>query len=543
MDSNLGAYLVCSVLITFYAWDRFSTPASNRSSTRQALYWWGCAGYIVSALALFAVLSVLLQVGTWQTMLLGQAADKLSMDKSLPAPFIATLAMTTLLSSVPVLKQIDGWILSTFLDWAAIPAEVKRRAATMTPQNFHVTEQDVTALRDAYSDGSFADTVADHLCARCNDGMESQYRLTRILKLYDQIKKLSGDSGYTRFFSEAADEFAALERKVTIFLRRSDMSLTLAKRLRAMDARDARSTICDELMQERCNTFAEDCRDLFGGLVLFLARAVLRSEPSEKGIVDRLQRIGFSASVPMNLPMFPIDSLTVLAVLMFVYFMIVLRLPFVPNQPDGWFFTASKVTIARLVSIGLTVWLMQHYSLFRRLPGGPPRYFGYVVCGVIAAAGSAGVCLIFRLGDVIQIFRLGDVHALSGLIEIARANLALIVLSGLLCAALSFCCDYWAGDTVAPIWLRFVEAAGCGLVMAVSMAFMYFATDLLPKGMSPLVLGLPPVLGLLIGGWVPHIYRSAHRAAISERGNAHEIPVSRAVAQARVTTLPTLAAA
>jgi hypothetical protein len=72
---------------------------------------------------------------------------------------------------------------------------------------------------------------------------------------------------------------------------------------------------------------------------------------------------------------------------------------------------------------------------------------------------------------------------------------------------------------------------------------MYFATDLLPKGMSPLVLGLPPVLGLLIGGWVPHIYRSAHRAAMSERGNPHEIPVSRAVAQARVTTLPTLAAA
>lgn len=189
---------------------------------------------------------------------------------------------------------------------------------------------------------------------------------------------------------------------------------------------------------------------------------------------------------------------------------------------------------ARLVSIGLTVWLMQHYTVFRRLPGGSPRYFGYVVCGVIAAAASAGVC---------QIFRLGDVHALSGLIEIARADLPLIALSGLLCAALSFCCDNWAGDTVAPIWLRFVGAVGCGLVMAVSMAFMYFATDLLPKGMSPLVLGLPPVLGLLIGGWVPHIFRSAHRAAMSERGNAHDIPVSQAVAQARVATLPTLAAA
>jgi hypothetical protein len=273
---------------------------------------------------------------------------------------------------------------------------------------------------------------------------------------------------------------------------------------------------------------------------LFLARAVLRSEPSEKYIVYRLQKIGFSASVPMNLPMFPIDSLTVLAVLMFVYFMIVLRLPIVPNQPEGWFFTASKITIARLVSIGLAVWLMQHYSMFHRLPGGSPRYFGYVVCGVIAAAASAGVCLIFHLGDVILIFRLGE---LSDLIEMARADLPLIVLSGVLCAALSFCCDNWAGDTVAPIWLRLVEAIGCGLVMAVSMAFMYFATALLPKGISPLVLGLPPVLGLLIGGWVPHIYRSAHRAAMSERGNARELPVSKTVAQARVASLPTLAAA
>jgi hypothetical protein len=59
--------------------------------------------------------------------------------------------------------------------------------------------------------------------------------------------------GDARFFSEAADEFAALGRKVTIFLRRSDISLTLAKRLRTMDAKDARAT-CEELVQERRNT-------------------------------------------------------------------------------------------------------------------------------------------------------------------------------------------------------------------------------------------------------------------------------------------------
>jgi hypothetical protein len=525
--SNIGAYAACGVLIILYAWDRFNTPASNRSSTRQKLYWWGCAGYIVSAVAVFAVLSVLLQVGPWATALLGShtlvasadISDKLATSADKSAPFIAALAMTTLLPSVPLLKQIDSWILSTFLDWAAIPAEVKRRAATMTPQSFRVTEEDVAALRDAY----YGDTVVDHLCARSNDGMESQYRLTRILKLYDEIRKLASEPGYIHFFSEAADEFAALERKVAVFLRRSDNSLTLAKRLSTIDTQ----AICGEVMQERRNTFAEDCRDLFGDLALFLARAVLRSELSEKGIVDRLRLIGFSATAPMNLPSFPIDSLTVLAFLMFLYFVFVLQLPIVPPQPDGsgWFFIASKVTIARLASIGLTVWLMQNYSVFRRLPGGSPRYFGYVLCGVIAAVATAGICLIFRLGTI-------SVGAL-GLIGLIRADLPVIVVSGVLCAALSFCCDDWAEDTVAPIWLRFVEGVGCGLVMAVVVVLMYFGTDLLPK-MSQWVFGLPLVQGLLVGGWVPHIYRSAHRAAMSERGNTYELPASQV--EARVTS-------
>jgi hypothetical protein len=77
--------------------------------------------------------------------------------------------------------------------------------------------------------------------------------------------------------------------------------------------------------------------------------------------------------------------------------------------------------------------------------------------------------------------------------------------------------------------------------MAVGIGLMYLATDLLPKEMSPWALVLPPLLGLLIGGWVPHIYRSAHRAAISERSNDSELPGSQATAQARVTSLPTLA--
>ena len=41
----------------------------------------------------------------------------------------------------------------------------------MTPRSFHVTEEDATALHDAYGDGSYGDTLANHVCARSNDGI------------------------------------------------------------------------------------------------------------------------------------------------------------------------------------------------------------------------------------------------------------------------------------------------------------------------------------------------------------------------------------
>ena len=312
MGANLFtvADAACAGLILIYAWDRFNTPLSNRSSTRQTLYWWSCTGYMLSALMLFVILSLLLRFGPWRAALLGSADNA-----SLPAPLIATLAMTTLLSSVPVLKDVDGWMLSTFLNWGAIPAEVKRRAATMMPRSFSVSDDEVTALRDSFGDGTYGETIAHHLCARDGDGLaQSQYRFTRVVKLYDQIRNLTGEPGYSRFFSEAADELGALERKMESFLRRSDTSLNLMERLGSVDAQ-----AIGELLQERREIFAEGCRDMFRELALFLARAILRSEPSEMDIVRRLRAIGFAASEPMNVERFPIDSLIVLAVAMFLY--------------------------------------------------------------------------------------------------------------------------------------------------------------------------------------------------------------------------------
>ena len=515
MDRTL-TYATCGLLIIAYAWARFNTPPSNRSSTRQALYWSSAIGYVLSALALFATLAILLNAGPWRKLLLGPADDP-----ALPAPLIATLAMTTLLPVVPTLKRIDEWFLSIFLDWAEIPGEIRRRAATMTLENFSVTKEDVVALRQSYTEAGYGDTLAHHLRRRGTEGLEvSQQRLTRIVKLYDRVCKLANEPRYRHFFAETASEFDELDRTTSGFLRRAATSLTLAERVRTAET----AATYDELVQERREEFANNCRDTFRLLALFLARAVLRSESSEMGIVRRLRAVGFDAAEPMNLPRFPIHSLTVLALAIFVYLLVAVvffdRLMGSPqlHQISG-LMIAVKVAAVRLGTIGLTVWLMQRYSFFRREPGDPPRFFAYVLNGLIAAGAAAGISVLFHLGNP-DLLPIGD--------------LPLILLSFMLCTALALCCDDWVEEKIPPVWLRVVEATGCAAAMALGMAFVVtylsgglpFSADQLIGSKLVMLFVFPSAMAFVIGGCVPHIYRSARRAATARRAEVSQVAVA-----------------
>jgi hypothetical protein len=511
-DTLALSYVACALLVSIYAWSRFNTPSTNRSSTRRMLYWSSCSGYVATALVLYTALSILLGVGPWRAILVGGGVD--ASLPALPAPLIAALVMTTLLSSVPILKNLDSWFLSVFLDWGAIPAELKRRAATMTTRTFSVTADDVARLRTAYGDGSCGETLADHLREDGSEGIElSERRLTRVAKIYFCIQSLEAEHRYASFFAGADEQLKEIKSRMAAFLRNSDKSLTLAVRLRALEGQAA----YEELMQERRETFAQNCRDMFHELAQFLAAAVLRSELTEKDIVRRLRSLGFESAEPMTEPVFPIHSLTLLAFGLFAY-LAVLTIFFshmkdVP-QPHSPMLGTSKVFLTRIITVGVVVWLMQTFTFFRRNAGEARKYFSYAVCGIIAAAAGVCVCVPFALLD------------LDGLAAGLYNSLPLIFLSGILCVALAFCCDDWPEDSDPPIWLRSLEAAGCAAIMAFGASLLYFG-DMLPASMGTFAgiravawICLPSAMAAVIGGFVPHIYRSAHRAAAARRREA-----------------------
>src|SRR4051794_3815217 len=259
---NMLSYGGCAVLIALYAWERFNTPSSNRYSTLRGLYWSSCVGYVCSALLLFAALSLLLEAPAWRTLL------SLNGKESMPAPFIATLALTTLLQSVPYLKQVDRRLLSAFQELGAIPAEVRRRAAAMMPSSFAVSAAAVTTLRDRY-EGGYGEHFPDHLRDQGISGFEkSQLRFTRVAVLYDRILQLATETRYERFFAENESEFDALKERMQAFMRRAVKSLDSIARAGGSSQPGKRSAIVNdevyqELMAEWHERFAADCREHF----------------------------------------------------------------------------------------------------------------------------------------------------------------------------------------------------------------------------------------------------------------------------------------
>jgi hypothetical protein len=141
---------------------------------------------------------------------------------------------------------------------------------------------------------------------------------------------------------------------------------------------------------------------MFHDLAVYLARAIFRSEANEKDVLRRVHDLGFAAAEPMNEPVFPINSFTLLALGMFTY-LAVLTVFFshlhhaAPALGDG-LLMVLKIALARLCGIGVMLWLMQQFAFFHRDPGEPHKYFAFDLCGMITGLVAAAVCLPFAVG-------------------------------------------------------------------------------------------------------------------------------------------------
>ncbi len=515
-------YGFCGLLVMLYASARFNTPATNRSSTIQLWYWQGLFAYMASCVALFIVLSIILEQPALRDFLLklplpatggvgGASPPPVAQAEptTIPPALAATLVMTALLPSVPYIKSLDSALLAFFLRMACIPAEVTRRSKILTHDNLLLAGSDLPEIARFIHNAPIPDEAIDLLRATAgSESEESELRFTKVLLAFRRLDELPASPKYSKFFSENAAEYDSFRKSMFEFAGRSVKGLIGARRLREV----ADKSVYEELISEKRETFKRECIERFEAVSLFLARAILHCEMGERDVRERLHGIGFSV-VSVSRPFIPIHQLVLLCAGILVYLLltgVALHPSAGTPGPAVFRWLPFLVAVSHVLTIGLTLWFMQTVAWARRDADGGRPYGAYLLSGVFNTAVVLVLCTLWNLA------RIGSLPGGDGWIPL----LVLALLCGLLCVFVAFACDDLPPRIPEPLWFRSIEAVGCSLA-TLCTTWLLMQLFLLPGSGAPsswITVFLPAGTALFVGFFIPEIYRAGLRRSVNGDG-------------------------
>jgi len=144
-------FLFAGFCVAVYAHQRFNSPAPLRCTTTLVQYYVALGGYVVSALAFYALLSWVMRVNPdVKELLISMSGGDVTGTGDIAnfsASFIAALFMTILLPKVPVLKTFDSGIRGFFRKLGAIPHAALRLSWRLQRKPFHVPPGNHEELR------------------------------------------------------------------------------------------------------------------------------------------------------------------------------------------------------------------------------------------------------------------------------------------------------------------------------------------------------------------------------------------------------------
>jgi hypothetical protein len=529
MDSpfEITLGMICVLIMGLHANERFNTPLRNRSTTRRRLYQQARLAYIfVTVIALFVLSSLL---GFW--------SSAFQEGKLMPM-LIAAVFLMDGIPHVPFLSDIDHALLGFFKRVANIPKEVQRWAEQLKPELLRVKKDDLTKLAIFIEEEStLPNELRCHLRDEDGDQFEiSEYRFTRVLKLYKHLMDMELSPKYERFFGDYAEEWKQARQDFHNFCNRSVTALELAVKYRAENV----VSVHKELMEDLQQNFRASCHQRFLQLVQLLAGALVSSEPDEEGIAAALHQIGFQAAYEPA-PEFPVNELSLLAIILTVYVFVayILIQPLLvhfgavdngsvltSSNPAKW---ALLTVVSYFAAITTTIsFLLSHPRVSTR-PGRP--WGKYIVCAVIAAVTVGALCFSFVM-----------IHLWLGYQNLHWALVPRMSLSiGTMCFMVALLCEADGSDSNDNFLLHLSEA----LIVAATMLFaaltlspyisaLFHETWVGPRKTIFTVV-IPSILAAIVGFYVPHMYRMSRRYFIQSHlagEEAHAKPPNLKIARA-----------
>jgi hypothetical protein len=501
-----AAHLVAGVLTAFYAGNRFATPRTLRSETTRFQYYSSYVTYVVSCIGLLMFLSWILAHKPALLGILYSPSPIPEELKGLDAPLVAALVLTTLLPSVPVLRDIDSALLRFFHRMGAIPLGAVRWAQRMNMTQLTISEKLVADTKLYIANSTLLpDSLAAQLQPDFN--LDSvRFRFTRCLALYVALNNLPGWTGYSADFPE---ERAAFEKKMSSLFAQSVAFFTLTTQLVQRQLEPAADSV---------DQFRSYALDAYEDIRLMLARVLLYSCNSDAEVAHQLTKIGFAIQrpslirLPLNLLSFDFAGVVVLFVITTV------------SLADGDF--GRALAIGMLVAINQSIaavcalapkqlWNFADYRSARERPT-----LSYLISGACTLTITLPISFGFYL---LRVHFPLDVHPLLPFAAQAKWLLLPTVLS----IALAFACD----DTIEADhelwWLKWVESAGLAALMGLSGFFvMHWLSVNQPTTQHLLLIPslLSASIGALFGATIPHWYRKTMRGAGPDNLTKHVLP-------------------
>ncbi|MBP0593800.1 hypothetical protein J8I87_29760 [Paraburkholderia sp. LEh10] len=494
-------WLFGGAVVCFYAFRRFESPGPTRATTTFWQYWLAKTGYAGSMLLLFIVL------GGAGTDLPRQILDFLQISAAIkmadqpPGPLLAALILTSLLPNAPLLQRFDELIKVWFQRVGNIPFEVRELSQRLKDSIFRPSKDRLlrmcSDIKEAGIDPEWLDAPQGSLAQiwACTAA------------LYMTIKTGAMPKGFLRFADSRKDVRAEIDRRFE--------SLQSVEPGVLVQLDDAKSSALAKHLERKVR---KDIDDLHEMLCDYISAGVLETEWTFAQRHARLVGMGFR---DLDKPRHVLGShevvlITGLIFLAMMFVSLATRRFFEPTPLGQNFRTAVLVSIIYGIAIVVAIYPKAIWSFADIVRVGTRPVAAYVASAFVAVVAAFFVSLLFRFvfdqsGNLFQ--TISTPGAFRRAFEVSVQRSPWLVTTFIATIAIAWTADNRAGSVEnVPAWLRAVESIGMCLVFVaaqwITFALLEASTpDFAAKLSQPKLLLTAAIIGVVVGGLVPHLYR------------------------------------
>jgi len=375
------------LVVVFYAVHRFNEPRQDprpaRSTTTFWRYWSACGGYVLAMLGLFIVLGG--GLGSIDPRILMPLIDPSPVPadaRSLPGPLLSALLLTSLLPHFPGLGKIDASVKRWFQDVGNIPWEVRELSRFLRDSDYAPSSEAMTQvrpfLRSLDVDEAWLQEPADTI----------KSRWARSVTLYGQLKRWEASHAFGRYVDQHRTALPDIRERIDRLAEFLD-----AKTLAELDG-DTES----RLVAHSRKIFDSELGELQEALCNFISGGVLEGAWNHAKRRDAMAQLGFTGLPATRGPLTSNDVVLVagLVFLAMLFVPLMMRRFVDPLPLPQNLRLLVTVPIVYAIAIVAAIYPKAVWSFAARAAGGERPFAAYAASGVIAAAASFVVSLVFR---------------------------------------------------------------------------------------------------------------------------------------------------